>query len=353
MSFRTIQGGAAPRSGVTKLPHDRSDLLWSGGEPTPLFLDSIDRWVDAMVADEHGGGNGPDRLVKARITAKARGILCGRPVAQRLLERHFPGCSIQWRVSEGGAVTNGDTLATLQGSAVGLLRLERIMLNILGRLSGIATNTARWVTAARPMQVAATRKTEWGLLDKWAVHIGGGLTHRLGRSDALMIKENDLAAMTEEGEDAIVAIQRVISSVDMDVHAGFTIIEVQKYGQARAAAKAWRESQLTRGGDEKLVIMLDNMEPHIAYQVYRDFTLWGRERRYAYGPEQEHHGGLIRYCILEASGGIVFESLEDWRGVGDADGIRKGSTGVHLVSSSALNMGVPSLDMSMLIGGGE
>jgi len=90
MSFRTIQGGAAARRGVARLPHDRSDLLWSGGEPTALFLDSIDRWVDAMVADEHGGGMGPDRLVQANITAKAEGLLCGRPIADRLLERHFP-----------------------------------------------------------------------------------------------------------------------------------------------------------------------------------------------------------------------------------------------------------------------
>ena len=226
MSFRTIQGGAATRRGVAGLPHDRSNLLWSGDEPTALFLDSIDRWVDAMVADEHGGGDGPDGLVEATITAKAPGILCGRPVVQRLLDRHYPECTIHWRVLEGGAVTNGDTLATLLGSAGGLLRLERIMLNILGRLSGIATNTARWVAAARPRQVAATRKTEWGLLDKWAVHIGGGLTHRLDRSDALMLKENDLAAMTEEGEDMIVAIQRAISSIDMDTHAEFTVIEV-------------------------------------------------------------------------------------------------------------------------------
>jgi len=328
MTFRTIEGGVSTRRGVRELPHDRSDLLWSGGEPTPLFLDSIDRWVDAMVADEHGGGDGPDGLVEATITAKAPGILCGRPVVQRLLDRHYPECTIHWRVLEGGAVTNGDALATLLGSAVGLLRLERIMLNILGRLSGIATNTARWVAAARPRQVAATRKTEWGLLDKWAVHIGGGLTHRLDRSDALMLKENDLAAMIEEGEDMIVAIQRAISSIDMDTHAEFTVIEVQEVFHAIAAAEVWKESQLARGGDEKLVIMLDNMEPNDTWQVMR------RLNRYS---------DLGRYCILEASGGIVFESLDNWRS----------GAGVGLVSSSALNMGVPSLDMSMLIGGGE
>ncbi len=332
MTFRTIEGGVSTRRGVRELPHDRSDLLWSGGEPTPLFLDSIDRWVDAMVADEHGGGDGPDGLVEATITAKSPGILCGRPVVQRLLERHYPECTIHWRVLEGGAVTNGDTLATLLGSAVGLLRLERIMLNILGRLSGIATNTARWVAAtggaARRPQVAATRKTEWGLLDKWAVHIGGGLTHRLDRSDALMLKENDLAAMTEEGEDMIVAIQRAISSIDMDTHAEFTVIEVQEYSHAIAAAEAWKKSQLARGGDEKLVIMLDNMEPNVTWQVMRGLN---------------RYSDLGRYCILEASGGIVFESLDIWA--------RRG--GVSLVSSSALNMGVTSLDMSMLIRGDE
>ena len=353
MSFRTIEGGAAARSSVARLPHDRSELLWSGGEPTALFLDSIDRWVDAMVADEHGGGAGPGEMVEAVITAKGSGILCGRPVAERMLQRHFPKCSAQWGFVEGGPVSQGDSVATLHGPAVDILRLERIVLNLLGRLSGIATNTARWVAAARPMQVAATRKTEWGLLDKWAVHIGGGLTHRLDRSDALMLKENDLAAMTEEGEDARVAIQRLISSVDMDAHAGFTVVEVQEFLHALAAAEAWRNSQLARGGDEKLVIMLDNMKPNTAFQVFRELCLWGREQRYAYGDDQEHDGGLIRYCILEASGGIVFESLEDWRGVGDADGVRHGATGVDLVSSSALNIGVPSLDMSMLIGGGE
>ena len=174
MSFRTLEGGATTRSNVARLPHDRSDLLWSGGEPTPLFLDSIDRWVDAMVADEHGGGDGPGGFVEAKITAKAAGILCGRPVAERLLERHFPECSIQWGPVEGGAVARGDVVATLQGVADDVLRLERILLNLLGRRSGIATNSASWAEAGRAILVAATRKTEWGLLDKWQSTSEGG-----------------------------------------------------------------------------------------------------------------------------------------------------------------------------------
>ena len=326
MSFRTIQGRATTRHGVARLPHDRSELLWSGGEPTALFLDSIDRWIDAMVADEHGGGVGPGGLVRASIAAKAPGLLCGRPVADRLLERHFPECSTQWGCDEGSAFSQDDSVVVLHGPADDILRLERILLNLLGRLSGIATNTANWTVAARPIRVAATRKTEWGLLDKWAVHRGGGLTHRLDRSDALMLKENDLAAMTEEGEDELGAIRRVVSSIDMDEHAGFTVVEVQSVEQSVAAAAAWDSSQSTRGGDEKLVLLLDNMGATGAGESQRALS----------------EAGLRGRCILEGSGGVVLESLGDWS-----------ESGVDLVSSSALNRGVTPLDMSMLIGGGE
>ena len=326
MSFRTIEGGAAARSSVARLPHDRSELLWSGGEPTALFLDSIDRWVDAMVADEHGGGVGPGGIVEASIAAKARGILCGKMVAVRLLERHFSECSARWSCNEGKPVSEGDSVVVLHGPADDILRLERILLNLLGRLSGIASNTAKWVAAARPILVAATRKTEWGLLDKWAVHSGGGLTHRLDRGDALMLKENDLAAMTEEGEDDLGAIRRVVSSIDMDEHAGFTVVEVQSVEQAIAAAEAWNFSQGARGGDEKLVLLLDNMGATGAGEAQRALS----------------GAGLRERCILEGSGGVVLESLGDWS-----------ESGVDLVSSSALNRGVAPLDMSMLIEGGK
>jgi nicotinate-nucleotide pyrophosphorylase (carboxylating) len=326
MSFRTIQGGAAARRGVARLPHDRSDLLWSGGEPTALFLDSIDRWVDAMVADEHGGGDGPDRFVEASITAKAVGLLCGRPIADRLLERHFPECSARWGPNEGGSVREGDTVVVLYGPAGDILRLERVLLNLLGRLSGIATNTSKWAAAAHPILVAATRKTEWGVLDKWAVLSGGGLTHRLDRGDALMLKENDLTAMTGGDEGDLGAIQRVVSSIDMDEHAGFTVVEVQSVEQSVAAAAAWDSLQNTRGGDEKLVLLLDNMGATGAGEAQRALS----------------KAGLRRCCILEGSGGVFLESLGDWT-----------ESGVDLVSSSALNRGVAPLDMSMLIEGGE
>ena len=325
MSFRTIEGGAVTRHGVATLPHDRSTLLWSEDGPTPLFLDSIDRWVDAMVADEHGGGDGPDGLVEARIVAKASGVLCGRPVAERLLARHLSGCSAEWGASEGGSVEEGRTVLVLHGPADEILRIERILLNLLGRLSGIASNTTQWVESAGSMCVAATRKTEWGLLDKWAIHIGGGLTHRLDRSDALMLKENDLAAEMGEGESELAAMRRMVSSVDMEQHAGFTVVEARSVEQAVAAAAAWDASQSARGGDERVVLLLDNMGSEGASDAGTALS----ER------------GLRQRCVLEGSGGVSLDSLGDWA-----------ASGVDLVSSSALNRGVEPLDLSMLIGTG-
>ena len=280
-----------------------------------------------MVADEHGGGDAPEGLVEARISTKDSGILCGRPVAERLLSRHLPECSSEWGVGEGGTVEKGQTILILQGPADGMLRCERILLNLLGRLSGISTNTAQWAESAGLMRVAATRKTEWGLLDKWAIHIGGGLTHRLDRSDALMLKENDLAAMMGEGEGELGAMSRMVSSVDMEQHAGFTVIEVRSVEQSVAAATAWVNSQNARGGDEKVVLLLDNMGPGGSSDVGRALS----------------ENGLRDHCVLEGSGGVGLDSLGDWV-----------ASGVDLVSSSALNRGVAPLDLSMLIvAGGE
>ena len=275
-----------------------------------------------MVADEHGGGDAPEGLVEGRISAKESGILCGRPAAERLLSRHLPECSSEWGVGEGGTVEKGQTILILQGPADGMLRCERILLNLLGRLSGISTNTAQWAESAGLMRVAATRKTEWGLLDKWAIHIGGGLTHRLDRSDALMLKENDLAAMMGEGEGELGAMSRMVSSVDMEQHAGFTVIEVRSVEQSVAAATAWVNSQNARGGDEKVVLLLDNMGPGCSSDVGRALS----------------ENGLRDHCVLEGSGGVGLDSLGDWV-----------ASGVDLVSSSALNRGVVPLDLSMLI----
>ena len=321
---------ASSRNPVKTVPHDRSSLLWSGdletGGPTDLFLNSIDGWVDAMVADEQGGGDGPEGKVGARVVSRQTGRICGRPVVERLLERHFHGCEVEWYVSEGGEISEGAVILELRGSYVQALQAERILLNILGGLSGIATNVALWSEAAGKIDVAATRKADWGLLHKWAVHVGGGLTHRLSRGDALMIKENDIAAMRMHGEGDAEALRRVVMSMDMDEHSDFTVFEVQEVNQALVVASTWGHVQKMRGGADRVVILLDNMGPVGARRVNEVLS----------------ESGLRHRCVLEGSGGVDLDSLSEWN-----------ESGVDIVSSSALNRGVVPLDLSMLFEGGS
>ena len=279
-----------------------------------------------MIADEHGGGESSEENILGEIRAKANGIIAGTSVADRLVVQYFPDCTVTWNVTEGEGVQSGEQVLKISGPAVQVLRCERIMLNILGRMSGIATNTASWVSRAGNIGVACTRKTDWGLLDKWAVHVGGGLTHRLSRADALMIKENDLAALAPGIDEEDVAVATAVSLIDMDSDAEFTVIEVRDSSQAVAAVKAWDSLQIERSGCEKIVLLLDNMGPIGCAEVHRILM-------------QEN---LRAWCILEGSGGVVLEELGQWT-----------ESGVDLVSTSALNRGVSPLDLSMKVVGGD
>ena len=279
-----------------------------------------------MIADEHGGGESSEENILGEIRAKANGIIAGTSVADRLVVQYFPDCTVTWNVTEGEGVQSGEQVLKISGPAVQVLRCERIMLNILGRMSGIATNTASWVSQAGNIGVACTRKTDWGLLDKWAVHVGGGLTHRLSRADALMIKENDLTALAPGIDEEDVAVATAVSLIDMDSDAEFTVIEVRDSIQAVAAVKAWDSLQIERSGCEKIVLLLDNMGPSGCAEVHRILM-------------QEN---LRAWCILEGSGGVVLEELGRWT-----------KSGVDLVSTSALNRGVFPLDLSMKVVGGD
>jgi len=283
-----------------------------------MLVESIDRWVGSMLADEHGGGEGPEVYVEAELISKSSGVLCGNSAVDRLIESHFPDCSVEWLIGEGREVVPGLCIAVLRGSARSLLRLERILLNLVGRMSGIATNTSQWCLAAGSLKVAATRKSAWGLLDKWAIHIGGGLTHRLDRSDALMLKENDIAAMSEDGETSIDTIARILSGLDSE-NDSFTTVEVRDRSEAMAAVRAWGDERGSR-----LVLMLDNMGPAEAGEVVESLS----------------EEGLREHCVLEGSGGVTIESLNEW-----AD------SGVDVVSSSRLNLGVTPIDFSILVKG--
>ena len=284
------------------------------------MVESIDRWMTAMVSDEGSGGEGPDRRMEAVVISKEKGVICGTFVVNRLLETHYTSCSVKWRVSEGTKVEVGDEILLISGNGDEMLRSERVLLNVLGRLSGISTNSLRWVDEAGSMGVASTRKVDWGLLDKWAVHVGGGLTHRLNREDALMIKDSEVLSSRVGSETEDEALSRLVMEIDMDTNSHFTVVEVRSIEQALAVAEVWEGVQTERAGSERVVVLLDNMGPELSSLVSRSLE----------------EKGLRDWCVLEGSGGISLEEVKEWC-----------TCGVDLISTSSINREVLPLDLSM------
>jgi nicotinate-nucleotide pyrophosphorylase (carboxylating) len=304
-------------------PHDRGAVLWDpSAGPSRMLISSIDRWTSALLADDgidmpFMGGNDS---INATIVARGDGILVGCAAVDHMLQIWAGGLQISWSHGEGRSISTGDEVATISGEKEAVLAMERAVLNILGQLSGIATESKRWSSKA-PGQIACTRKTIWGLLDKWAVHMGGGLTHRLSKKDARMIKENDLAVMYPDIEGNGARISRYITEVDVSDCGAFLEIEVREDKEAIMAAFAWSEKRMVEGCD-RLVIMLDNFGPDRCKSIADELT----------------EMGLREHVVLEASGGILLADLEDWR-----------ECGLDVLSTSTINRGTKPLDLSMLV----
>ena len=304
-------------------PHDRGKQLWDASEgPSRMLISSIDRWTSALLADDGidmpfmGGSEN----VEATIIAKDSGILAGCAAVDHMLQIWAGGLQISWSHGEGRSISSGDEIATIRGDKDAILGMERTILNILGQLSGIATEAKKWSSIA-PKQIACTRKTIWGLLDKWAVHLGGGLTHRLSKQDAKMIKENDLAVMYPELDSNGARISKYLSEVDPSECGAFLEVEVREEKEAIMAAFTWSERRMIDGHD-RLVIMLDNFTPERCKAV----------------ADELNEMSLREHVVLEASGGIVLDSLEDWR-----------ECGLDVLSTSTINRGTSPLDLSMLM----
>lgn len=314
-----------PMADAPLLPHDRGHELWTMEDgPSRKLLASIDRWVGAMVGDDGIdmplSGGGP--AVEATIEARQDGLIVGCAVVDYMLQIWSPSVRVSWYAGDGKRVSSGDEIAVFSGARDDILAIERPVLNALGQLSGIATEAKRWSSIA-PKQIASTRKTIWGLLDKWAVHMGGGLTHRLSKDDAVMIKENDLASMHEELDTHAERLVTYLQNVDSNNVGAFLEVETRTDKEALMAAMVWSQRRAQEGLD-RLVIMLDNFSPEACKAV----------------SEQMEEQGLREHVVLEASGGIVFKDLKSWH-----------ECGLDVVSTSVVNRGVQPLDVSMLVKG--
>ena len=251
----------------------------------------------------------PDQQGRAVIVAKAPGVLAGLPLAEAVFHALDASLVFEAAADDGARLLPGQVVARIAGALNPILRSERVALNFLQRLSGVATTTARLVEALEglPTRLLDTRKTTPGLraLEKYAVRVGGGHSHRFNLADGILIKDNHLAALKARGQDiaAAVRLARLGSPHTLRVE-----IEVTSVEQALEALAAGAE-----------VLLLDNMDPEDMRRV----------------------AGVARgRALTEASGGITLDNV---RAVAE--------TGVDFISVGAITHSAPALDMSLEVEG--
>jgi nicotinate-nucleotide pyrophosphorylase (carboxylating) len=270
--------------------------------------------VDLALAEDIGTGDITSlatvpaaAIASGTILAKETGVISGIEVAAFVFTRVDPTIAFEPLVADGDHVEAFTRLAEVSGNARSLLTAERTALNLMQRLSGVATITARYVaeTEGSVSRVVDTRKTTPGLrlLEKLAVQHGGGHNHRFGLADGILIKDNHLAAIG--GPDRIpTAVRNARDTAPHTLKVEIEVTSLDELDQALAA-----------GAD---IIMLDNMDNHlIAQAVARRDQVDSR-------------------ILLEASGGITLERLRSLA-----------ETGVDLISCGALTHSAPSIDISL------
>ncbi|MGH0035246.1 MAG: carboxylating nicotinate-nucleotide diphosphorylase [Myxococcota bacterium] len=279
--------------------------------PAPPCLPPRGRWlplVDLALEEDIGPGDvtsrvslEPETRGRARIEARAELVACGLPIAAEVFRRVDAGIDFSALAGEGVATAGGAVLAEVTGPMRSILTAERTALNFLGRMCGIATLTARFVEAVRGTETAIvdTRKTLPGFraLDKYAVAAGGGVNHRIGLFDGVLLKDNHVAAAGSVEAAVKAALARTPANLRIQV-------EVESEAQAEAAIEAGAE-----------FLLLDNLAPD------------------AIRPIVERFGSR---AVLEASGGISLENVRAYA-----------ETGVHRVSIGALTHSPRAADVAL------
>lgn len=254
----------------------------------------------------------PSRRAVAEVRARGAGVMAGATVAARLVRLASPRVRCQVLLREGASFRRGQMVMRLRGPLRDMLVVERTLLNLLGRLSGVATATRAMVDAARgtKARIRDTRKTTPGLraLEKHAVRCGGGVSHRAGLFDAFLAKDNHLAGVPVTHLAA--AVQRAIHRARTVAPLAFTMVEVDTPAQFRALL------ELPRGALD--AVLLDNMTPAAMRRLVA--------LRDARAP----------WLKLEASGGVTRASVP---------AIAK--AGVDFISAGSITHSAPQIDFGL------
>jgi nicotinate-nucleotide pyrophosphorylase (carboxylating) len=275
----------------------------------PLTTTEVRDWVQQALAEDRANEDvttiatvQKTRRARAMLVARQAGVIAGSAFAVEAFHIMDESCAIRVDAADGRTVTKGECIMFVSGHARPMLAAERVALNFLQRLSGIATLTRRYVDAIEgcDARILDTRKTTpgWRKLEKYAVRCGGGANHRLDLASAILIKDNHLAAL--DGDIArAVGRARALSSAEALVE-----VECESLDQVEAAVAA--------GAD---IILLDNMSPAMLRSCVKRVA--GR-------------------CRTEASGGVTLDNV---RAIAE--------TGVDFISVGALTHSVPAMNLAL------
>jgi nicotinate-nucleotide pyrophosphorylase (carboxylating) len=247
----------------------------------------------------------PDQRSRAVLLAKQAGVLCGGRVFAETLAAVDGTVTVDLLMLDGASLQPGDVVARIEGPTRALLTAERTALNFVQRLSGIATTTAAFVARLRglPTRLIDTRKTTPGLrvLEKYAVRVGGGHNHRFNLADAVLLKDNHLAALRSRGLDLASAVRDMKQRVPHTMRVEVEVTSVEEIDAALA------------GGAD--VVLLDNMTTGAMRDAVRRIA--GR-------------------ALTECSGTVTLDTVRE-----------RAETGVDLISSGALTHSSKALDLSL------
>jgi nicotinate-nucleotide pyrophosphorylase (carboxylating) len=282
------------------------------GQSLSLTEEYIAEIVTGALAEDLGQGDvttealiSPDLRAKASLIARVGGVVAGLEVARAVFLKEDKSLQVTALFPDGARINPGDVLCHIIGATASILRAERTGLNFLQRMSGMATETSRYVEAVAGLRarITDTRKTTPGLrlLEKYAVKMGGGVNHRLNLGDMVLIKDNHLAALRARG----MSLAEIILQARRGSPSGLKVeIEVDSAEEAEEAAM---------GGAD--IVMLDNMSLE---EMHRSVKLVNGK------------------SLMEASGGITLGNV---RSVAE--------TGVDYISIGALTHSSKSLDISL------
>ncbi len=273
----------------------------------------IDQLIDLAFAEDIGDGDHTtlstipaSEYGASQLIVKEEGILAGVEIARRVFEKFDPNLEMEVYIEDGAHVKPGDIAFKVKGAVRSLLQTERLMLNIMQRMSGIATTTARYQKELEGTgaKVLDTRKTTPGmrLLEKEAVLIGGGMNHRIGLFDMILIKDNHV--------DFAGGIPQAVASVRDYLKRNHKQLKIEQEVRNDKEIDQALEANVDR-------IMLDNFTPERTAEAVK--------RIRAVNPTVE----------IESSGGITLENLRQY-----------GECGVNFISVGALTHSVKGLDMS-------